>query len=282
MKRTLAFLLAPSLLFAEAGVLIPSNLQQPDPAVLSLAEMNIRIRIDNHHARVETRQIFASHSGAVLEGNYTFALPGRALISDFAIWDGVTRIPGVILERKQAAEIYNMAKMQAIDPGLLQMGERDADQVNRSAVFSAHIVPIPPFGTKRVELEYQERLQTEQLQTLFAVPAAAGRLPRAIRGALDHLTGTHLAPRDEGFRNHRQGIPAASEGADPEPHHGGVRRPQRLASAKTWPSSTPSIQPSATRWKFSPIKKDQESPASLKLPRSSGRAPPRKTGRSER
>ena len=170
MKRILAFLLAPTLLFAEAGVLIPSNLQQPDPAVLSLAEMNIRIRIDNHHARVETRQIFSSHVGTVLEGNYTFALPGSALISDFAIWDGVTRIPGVILERKQAAELYDKAKMQAIDPGLLQMGERDADQVNRSAVFSAHIVPIPPFGTKRVELEYQERLQAERLHTLFAVP----------------------------------------------------------------------------------------------------------------
>ena len=155
MTRILVFLIAPTLLFAEAGVLIPSNLQQPDAAVLSLAEMNIRIRIDNHHARVETRQIFASHSDAVLEGNYTFALPGRALISDFAIWDGVTRIPGVILERKQAAEIYNMVKMQAIDPGLLQMGERDAGQVNRSAVFSAHIVPIPPFGTKRVELPGQ-------------------------------------------------------------------------------------------------------------------------------
>ncbi|MEO8129461.1 MAG: VIT and VWA domain-containing protein [Bryobacteraceae bacterium] len=185
MKRLLPLLLAPSLLFGEAGVLIPSNLQQPDPAVLSLAEMNIRIHIDNHHARVETRQIFASHRGAVLEGNYTFALPGRALISDFAIWDGVTRIPGVILERKQAAEIYNMAKMQAIDPGLLQMGERDADQVNRSAVFSAHIVPIPPFGTKRVELEYQERLQTENLQTLFAVPLR----PDAYRAqSVGHLT----------------------------------------------------------------------------------------------
>lgn len=170
MKRILAFLLAPSLLFAEAGVLIPSNMQQPDPAVLSLQEMNIRVRIDNQNARVETRQIFSNHESRVLEGNYTFALPGRALISDFAVWDGVVRIPGVILERRRAAEIYNIAKAQMIDPGLLQMGERDADQVNRTAVFSAHIVPIPAYGTKRVELEYQERLPVEQMQTLFAIP----------------------------------------------------------------------------------------------------------------
>src|SRR6478672_6526429 len=108
--------MAPSFLFAEAGVLIPSTLQQPDPAVLSLEEMNIRVRIDNQNAQVETRQIFANHKGTVLEGNYTFALPGRALISDFAVWDGVVRIPGVILERRRAAEIYNIAKAQMIDP----------------------------------------------------------------------------------------------------------------------------------------------------------------------
>jgi Ca-activated chloride channel family protein len=175
LKRTLLLLLAPSLLFAEAGVLIPSNLQQPDPAVLSLAEMNIRIVIDNHHARVETRQIFASHSGSVLEGNYTFALPGRALISDFAIWDGVTRIPGVILERKQAAEIYNMAKMQAIDPGLLQMGERDADQVNRSAVFSAHIVPIPPYAQSGWNLSIRSGYRPSNCKR--CLPCLCGRTP---------------------------------------------------------------------------------------------------------
>ena len=92
-----------------------------------------------------------------MEGNYTFSLPGRALISDFAVWDGVTRIPGVILERRRAEEIYAEAKAQVIDPGLLQQGERDADEARRTSVFSAHIVPIPAFGTKRVEMEYQER-----------------------------------------------------------------------------------------------------------------------------
>ena len=99
-----------------------------------------------------------------------FALPGRALISDFAIWDDATRIPGVILERKRAEEIYNDIRAQALDPGLLQMGERDADEARRSAIFSAKVVPIPAFGSKRLEIEYQERLGVEQSESMFAIP----------------------------------------------------------------------------------------------------------------
>jgi Ca-activated chloride channel family protein len=158
------------LVWGDAGVLIPSTAKQPDPKVLTLDEMSIAIVIDNGNAKVNVQQIFANHTGSPIEGNYVFALPGRALISDFAIWDDATRIPGVILERKRAEEIYNDIRAQALDPGLLQMGERDADEARRSAVFSARVVPIPAYGTKRVELEYQERLTVEQSESLLAIP----------------------------------------------------------------------------------------------------------------
>ncbi len=156
--------------YPDAGVLIPGEEKQPNPAILSLEEMTIDIHVDNGHARVGVKQIFASHRGSVLEGNYTFALPGRAMVSDFAVWDDVTRIPGVILERRRAEEIYQQAKMQAIDPGLLQQGERDLDEANRSAVFSAHIVPIRAYGTKRMEIEYQEDLPVERFESMLAIP----------------------------------------------------------------------------------------------------------------
>ncbi len=165
----LVFLISAPAARGDAGVLIPSTARQPDPATLSLEEMSIDISIDNGHARVRVKQIFANRKAAVLEGNYMFALPSRALISDFAVWDDATRIPGVILERKRAEELYNDIRAQALDPGLLQMGERDADEARRSAIFTARVVPIPAFGTKRVEMEYQERLVVEQLESLFAI-----------------------------------------------------------------------------------------------------------------
>ena len=166
----LALAAVPARLAADAGVLIPSNLQQPDPRLLSVAEMAFDVVIDEGNARVSVRQIFASHHNGVLEGTWLFALPGRAAVSDFAVWDGLVRIPGVILERRRAGEIYDNLRWQAIDPGLLQVGERGAEEARRTAVFSARIVPIPPWGTKRIELEYQESLPVEDLQSYFAIP----------------------------------------------------------------------------------------------------------------
>ncbi len=174
MKKTLIIFtlmfVTPCLLLADGGVLIPRDKAQPDPQVLSLEEMEITIRIDNGDARIFVRQVFANHTGHIEEGNYIFALPSHATVSDFAVWDGPVRIPAVVLERKRAEEIYNQLKQQSIDPGLLQMGERGAGEAARSAIFSARIVPIPPFGTKRLEFDYHEAIPVENLKSYFAIP----------------------------------------------------------------------------------------------------------------
>jgi Ca-activated chloride channel homolog len=155
--------------WADAGVLIPGDKQAPDAAILSLEEMTVDVRVDDGDARVRITQIFANHTNRVQEGTYTFALPSGSTVSDFAVWDGPVRIPAIILERRRAQEIYEEAKMQAIDPGLLQMGERD-EEASRTAIFSAKIVPIPAHGTKRLELEYHQRLTATDFKQMFVLP----------------------------------------------------------------------------------------------------------------
>lgn len=200
MSRLLSLLFAlllPLPAFCDAGILIPSNREQPDPSILSLEEMDVDIRIDNGNAQVFVRQIFASHIGAALEGTYIFALPARAAVSDFAVWDGVTRIPGVILERRRAQEIYENLRWQYLDPGLLQVGERGADEARRSAVFNVRVQPIPGYGTKRIEIEYHERIPVEELRSRFVLPLRpdayhaqrAGRLRITLELRSEHTLG---------------------------------------------------------------------------------------------
>ena len=167
---TAALCLASPSLHADSGVLIPRDKQQPDPAILSLEEMTVSITIDNGDARVFITQIFANHTDKIEEGSYVFALPSCSTVSDFATWDGPVRIPAVILERKRAEEIYDNARLQAIDPGLLEAGERDGSNPAATSTFSAKIVPIPAYGTKRLELEYHQNLSAFHLGENFVLP----------------------------------------------------------------------------------------------------------------
>ena len=166
----LAIGMASALAHAATGVLLPRDRQSPDPSILSLEEMSVDVTIEDGDARVFITQIFLNHSAEIQEGTYNFPLPGGATISDFAVWDGPVRIPAVVLERHRAEEVYRDARLQAIDPGLLQMGERGGDSPAETALFSAKIVPIPAFGTKRLELEYHQRIEVSSLSAGFILP----------------------------------------------------------------------------------------------------------------
>lgn len=155
-----------SFALAQSGVLIPSPVNKPNPKILSLAVMNVEILIDNQHALVKVMQIFDNHTAQILEGKYVFALPQKSSISDFAVWDGDLRIPGMMMERRRANQVYGSIKERQIDPGILQA----TDETESAAGFSAKIFPINSFGTKRLEMEYTEDLAIENLTSHFTFP----------------------------------------------------------------------------------------------------------------
>jgi Ca-activated chloride channel family protein len=151
---------------AQSGALIPSTKEKPDASILSMQVMNVDVLIDNQHATVRVLQIYDNHTAQTLESKYLFALPPRASVSDFAVWDGDTRIPGVMLERRRAAAVYGEIKQATVDPGLLQQDDEHAGQT----AFSAKVFPINPYGSKRVEMEYTEMLAVEDLTSHFTFP----------------------------------------------------------------------------------------------------------------
>lgn len=168
-------ILFPSQIYGQAGVLIPSDLtgnaQITNPnaskfsiaTALSLSEMTVKVDINNQFARVKVMQIYTNNTGRILEGKYIFLIPNTAIISDFAVWDGDVRIPGVIIEKRRANEIYEEIKQQYIDPGILESEEGEA-------AFSTKITPIQPYSTKRMEIEYTEVLAVDGLKSYFSFP----------------------------------------------------------------------------------------------------------------
>src|SRR5215216_1021934 len=164
-------LLLPAMARAQSGVLIPTGRDKPDSSILTLDDMSVNIVIDNQYARVRVVQIFGNHINRAQEGKYVFLIPTTASISDFAVWDGDVRIPGVILEKRRAQEIYDDLALQSIDPGLLKQ-ERDD---GASTAFTVEVTPIPAYGTKRLELEYSEMLSVDNLESYFSFPFKPGQ-----------------------------------------------------------------------------------------------------------
>jgi Ca-activated chloride channel family protein len=162
-----ALAVAPSAL-AQSGLLVPTSSGRPDPSVLSLREMAIDVGLARGYARVGVRQVFENHTSSIQEGTYRFRLPPSAAVGDFAVWDGLTRIPGVILEKRRARAIYRELTTQRIDPGLLQQGEEEDAEPGAArarsaapsggALFAVTIAPIPAFATKRLELQFQQEV----------------------------------------------------------------------------------------------------------------------------
>ena len=161
---------------AQSGMLVPTSTGRQDSAVLSLREMTIDASIARGYARVNVRQVFENHTDQIQEGTYRFALAPSAAVGDFAVWDGLVRIPGVILEKRRARAIYEALTTQRIDPGLLQQGEEEdrepgsgpaRSSPSRVAPFSVKVAPIPARATKRLELQFQQDISVVGLKGEF-------------------------------------------------------------------------------------------------------------------
>jgi len=242
---TLASLVTAATVYAQSGVLLPADADQPNPSILSLEEMNVDIVIDNGDARVYVTQIFANHSNKVQEGTYIFALPGESTVSDFAVWDGPVRIPAVILERQRAGEVYDEARAQAIDPGLLEAGERDGSDPKEDSAFTAKITPIPAYGTKRLELEYHQRLAVDRFAEGFLLPLKPAQYGQQTAGHLRIHFALHSTNPISGFQLIGQSLPLNFHQQDAHTVTG------------TWEGATVALSEDlSTAWKVYPASAD--------------------------
>ncbi len=176
-----AALLAPSLALADAGVLIPAGLgNEPNPAVLSIKRMDVTVRIDHLHARVDVKSIFENHTGRALEGRYVLPLGERSSIEDFSVWQAEERLVGVVVEKQKGKRLFEQITRQNLDPGL---AESDDDK-DKAHDFAIRVAPIPPYGTARVEVTFSEDLAVTSNGALFTLPWKPRRFGKQTVGEL--------------------------------------------------------------------------------------------------
>jgi Ca-activated chloride channel family protein len=149
------------------GIIIPEPPPWPEPLPLEESWLTIRyhrvtVRIEDQVATTHVEQEFLNEHDWECEGTYVFPLPKGAAVSGFVMWvDGVA-VEGEILDAEEARSIYEDIVRRRQDPALLEY-------VGRSAV-QASIFPIPPGGSRKIELEYSQVLPVENGLVRYIYP----------------------------------------------------------------------------------------------------------------
>jgi Ca-activated chloride channel family protein len=149
------------------GIIIPDPPPLPEPIPLYETWLTIRyhrvtVRIEDQIAVTHVEQEFLNEHEWECEGTYIFPLPEGAAVSEFVMWVDGERVEAKILEADEARQIYEEIVRQRRDPALLEYVGRDAVQ--------ARIFPIPPGGSRKVELEYSQVLPVENGLVRYVYP----------------------------------------------------------------------------------------------------------------
>ena len=131
---------------------------------LELTSVDVAVQIDERIARTRTDQIFTNHAEWEVEGIYEFTLPDGAIITDLVLWIGDKRIQGEVLEKEEARRTYDDIVGRRIDPALIE-------QVTPNQ-FRLSIFPFPAQGSRRVEFEYMQLLESHSGRLDYSFPLA--------------------------------------------------------------------------------------------------------------
>ncbi len=149
------------------GIIIPEPPPWPDPPLLRDSWLTIRyhrvtVAIEDQVAVTRVEQEFVNEHEWEAEGTYIFPLPEGAAISEFIMWVDGQPVEGKILEADEARAIYEDIVRRRRDPALLEY-------IGRSAV-QARVFPIPPGGSRKIELEYSQVLPVENGLVRYVYP----------------------------------------------------------------------------------------------------------------
>jgi len=149
------------------GIIIPDPPPLPDQVRLEESWLSIRyhrvtVSIENQIAVTRVEQEFVNDHNWEVEGTYIFPIPKGATISKFVMWvDGVP-LESKILPAEEARQIYEEIVRERRDPALLEYIGREAVQ--------ARVYPIPPGGSRVIELEYSQALEMDQGLVKYLYP----------------------------------------------------------------------------------------------------------------
>jgi Ca-activated chloride channel family protein len=136
---------------------------------VTLASHKVHVVIHDGFARTEVEEVFQNDTPRVLEGRYLFPVPPDASVSRLALWVGEQLVEGEIVERDRAERIFKGIVDDSVrprDPALLEWV--------RGSEVSLRVFPLPPKGTRKVILAYDQVLERFEGRARYLYPLSLG------------------------------------------------------------------------------------------------------------
>lgn len=150
------------------GILIP---ERPDAPNFAVRYHRVEVRVTEQVATTSIDQVFENRTNREQEAVYVFPLPHGAAVREFVLYDEGHPLTAELLKREKAREIYEGIVRKRKDPALLEYVGRDTYRVS--------MFPIPPNGTKRVQMEYTELLNYDGGGVTYAYPLGTEKFSSA-------------------------------------------------------------------------------------------------------
>ncbi|UUZ49283.1 hypothetical protein LP420_02390 [Massilia sp. B-10] len=200
-KRTLTLLF----LFAAAGAAQAHKMPPPPPVrividdqgaqPIEVQKLEIASAISGSMAETTVRMVFYNPNRRQLEGNLQFPLADGQQITAFALDVNGAMRPAVPVGKAQGRAVFEAVERQRVDPGLLE--------VTQGNNFKLRVYPIPPQGTRTVELRYAEQLVLRGANWVYRLPLGYGKVGRFDLSV--RASGSDAAPGAPGSAPRLQG-----------------------------------------------------------------------------
>lgn len=114
------------------------------PQQLVLADADATIQVHGQLADVVLRLRFLNPTSRTLEGDFALQLPPGAVVTGYGLDVNGVMVPGTLMAREVAEEVYDDTVRQGIDPGVARL-----DDTNR---FTTRVFPIFPEQGRTIEV----------------------------------------------------------------------------------------------------------------------------------
>jgi Ca-activated chloride channel family protein len=151
-----------------AGLLTPVDGSRPP---LEIQEHHVQVVIEDGYAITSVEQVFHNPHARELEAHYSFPVPEKGAVSEFAMWIDGRPIVGEVVEKARAREIYATEREAGREAALT---EQDSYRT-----FEVLVSPVRANDTTRIRLVYMQPAHVDTGMGRYVYPLEEGGVDEA-------------------------------------------------------------------------------------------------------